>query len=170
MAELIAYYSRRGENYFGGKIKTVEKGNTETLVETLKEITGADVFHIKQVVEYSDEYDKCVEEVKYDFQNNIRPELDEYLQEPEKYDTIYLAYPNYCGTMPMVLFTFLEEYDFSGKVIKPICTHEGSGLGRSVNDIKKICDSSEVRKRLSIVGSEVKNSKEKLKNWLEKTI
>ena len=57
MAELIAYYSRRGENYFGGKIKTVEKGNTETLVETLKEITGADVFHIKQVVEYSDEYE-----------------------------------------------------------------------------------------------------------------
>ena len=69
--------------------------------------------------------------------------------------------------MPMVLFTFLEEYDFSGKVIKPICTHEGSGLGRSVNDIKKICDSSEVRKGLSIVGSEVKNSKEILEKWLE---
>ena len=170
MAELIAYYSRRGQNYFGGKLKTVEKGNTETLVEMLQELTGAEVFHIKQVVEYSDDYDKCAEEVKYDFENDERPELDEYLQEPDKYDTIYLAYPNYCGTMPMVLFTFLEEYDFSGKIIRPICTNEGSGLGKSVEDIKRLCPNSEVRTGLSINGSEVTESKEKLKNWLEKTI
>ncbi len=170
MAELIAYYSRRGQNYFGGKLKTVEKGNTETLVEMLQELTGAEVFHIKQVVEYSDDYNKCAEEVKYDFENDERPELDEYLQEPDKYDTIYLAYPNYCGTMPMVLFTFLEEYDFSGKIIRPICTNEGSGLGKSVEDIKRLCPNSEVRTGLSINGSEVTESKEKLKNWLEKTI
>ena len=170
MAELIAYYSRRGQNYFGGKLKTVEKGNTEILVEMLQELTGAEVFHIKQVVEYSDDYNKCAEEVKYDFENDERPELDEYLQEPDKYDTIYLAYPNYCGTMPMVLFTFLEEYDFSGKIIRPICTNEGSGLGKSVEDIKRLCPNSEVRTGLSINGSEVTESKEKLKNWLEKTI
>ena len=170
MAELIAYYSRKGQNYFGGNIKTVEKGNTETLVEMLQELTGAEVFHIKQVVEYSDDYNKCAEEVKYDFENDERPELDEYLQEPDKYDTIYLAYPNYCGTMPMVFFTFLEEYDFSGKIIRPICTNEGSGLGKSVEDIKRLCPNSEVRTGLSINGSEVTESKEKLKNWLEKTI
>ncbi len=170
MADLIAYYSRKGENYFGGKIKTVEKGNTETLVEMLEELTGADVFRIKQVVEYSDDYNKCAEEVKYDFENNERPELDEYLQEPDKYDTIYLAYPNYCGTMPMVLFTFLEEYDFSGKVIRPICTNEGSGLGKSVEDIRRLCPDSEVRNGLSITGSEVSEAYEKLKKWLEKSI
>ena len=170
MAELIAYYSRKGQNYFGGNIKTVEKGNTETVAEMLQELTGADIFQIKQLVEYSDDYSKCAEEVKYDFENNVRPELDEYLQEPEKYDTIYLAYPNYCGTMPMVLFTFLEEYDFSGKVIRPICTNEGSGLGKSVEDIKRLCPNSEVRTGLSITGSEVSESEEKLKKWLEKSI
>ncbi len=170
MAELIAYYSRRGQNYFGGKIKDVEKGNTEILVEMLQEITGAEVFQIKQLVEYSDDYNKCAEEVKYDFENDVRPELDEYLQEPEKYDTIYLAYPNYCGTMPMVLFTFLEEYGFSGKIIRPICTNEGSGLGKSVEDIRRICPESEVRTGLSITGSEVSESSEKLKKWLERSI
>ena len=170
MADLIAYYSRRGQNYFAGNIKTVEKGNTETLVEMLQEMTGAEIFRIKQLVEYSDDYNKCAEEVKYDFENDIRPELDEYLQEPDKYDTIYLAYPNYCGTMPMVLFTFLEEYDFSGKVIRPICTNEGSGLGKSVEDIKRLCPNSEVRTGLSITGSEVSESEEKLKKWLEKSI
>ena len=96
--------------------------------------------------------------------------MDEYLQEPDKYDTIYLAYPNYCGTMPMVLFTFLEEYDFSGKVIRPICTNEGSGLGKSVEDIRRLCPDSEVRNGLSITGSEVSEAYEKLKKWLEKSI
>ena len=136
MADLIAFYSRRGQNYFDGEIKEVKKGNTEIVAEKLQEMTGAEVFQIKQLVEYSDNYKICAEEAERDFNNNARPELDEYLQEPEKYDTIYLAYPNYCNTMPMVVFTFLEEYGFEGKTIKPICTNGGSGLGTSVRDIK----------------------------------
>lgn len=168
MAELIAYYSRKGQNYFGGNIKTVEKGNTETVAEILQELTGADIFQIKQLVEYSDDYGKCAEEVKYDFENNVRPELDEYLQEADKYDTIYLAYPSYCGTMPMVVFTFLEEFDFSGKIIRPICTNEGSGMGKSEEDIKRLCPDSEVKKGLSIIGSEASDSKMKLEEWLKK--
>lgn len=169
MAELIAYYSRKGQNYFGGEIKEVEKGNTEKLVEMLQKETGADIFRIKQLVEYSDDYNKLAEEVKNDFENDVRPELDEYPQELEKYDTIYLAYPNYCNTMPMVVWTFLEEFahELQGTVIKPICTNEGSGLGKSVNDIKKLCPNSEVKKGLSIIGSEVEDSLEILKNWLE---
>ncbi len=168
MAELIAYYSRKGQNYFGGNIKTVEKGNTETVAEMLQELTGADIFQIKQLVEYSDDYSKCAEEVKYDFENNVRPELDEYLQETDKYDTIYLAYPSYCGTMPMVVFTFLEEFDFSGKTIRPICTNEGSGMGKSEEDIKRLCPDSEVKKGLSIIGSEASDSRMKLEEWLKK--
>ena len=91
MADLIAFYSRRGQNYFDGEIKEVKKGNTEIVAEKLQEITGAEVFQIKQLVEYSDNYKICAEEAERDFNNNARPELDEYLQEPEKYDTIYLA-------------------------------------------------------------------------------
>lgn len=166
MAKLIAYYSRRGENYVDGKVEKLEKGNTEKLVDILQELTEADIFQVKQLVEYSDDYNVCVEEVKRDFENNARPELDEYLQESEKYDTIYLAYPNYCNTMPMVMWTFLEEYDFSGKTIMPICTNEGSGIGKSVNDIKKLCPNSDVKKGLSIIGSEVEDSREKLEEWL----
>ncbi|RRD39463.1 flavodoxin [Leptotrichia sp. OH3620_COT-345] len=169
MAELIAFYSRRGENYFDGIIKNVEKGNTEIVVEKLRELTGADVFQIKQLVEYSDNYNKCAEEVNEDFKNNARPELDEYPQELEKYDTIYLAYPNYCNTMPMVVFTFLEEFDFSGKTIKPICTNGGGGVGNSISDIKKLCPNSEVYKGLSVNNSEVPEAKQLIKDWLEKS-
>ena len=94
--------------------------------------------------------------------------LDEYLQESEKYDTIYLAYPNYCNTMPMVVFTFLEEYGFEGKTIKPICTNGGSGLGTSVRAIKKLCPNSTVTKGLSIESSEIEKAEDLLKEWLEK--
>ena len=83
-------------------------------------------------------------------------------------DTIYLAYPNYCNTMPMVVFTFLEEYGFEGKTIKPICTNGGSGLGTSVRDIKKLCPNSTVTKGLSIDSSEIEKAEDLLKEWLEK--
>jgi hypothetical protein len=168
MADLIAFYSRRGQNYFDGEIKEVKKGNTEIVAEKLQEMTGAEVFQIKQLVEYSDDYKICAEEAERDFNNNARPELDEYLQEPEKYDTIYLAYPNYCNTMPIVVFTFLEEYGFEGKTIKPICTNGGSGLGTSVRDIKKLCPNSTVTKGLSIDSSEIEKAEDLLKEWLEK--
>ena len=168
MADLIAFYSRRGQNYFDGEIKEVKKGNTEIVAEKLQEMTGAEVFQIKQLVEYSDDYKICAEEAERDFNNNARPELDEYLQEPEKYDTIYLAYPNYCNTMPMVVFTFLEEYGFEGKTIKPICTNGGSGLGTSVRDIKKLCPNSTVTKGLSIDSSEIEKAEDLLrKNGLK---
>lgn len=68
-----------------------------------------------------------------------RPELREYPDSLEPYDTVYLGYPNYWGTMPMPVFTFLEHFDFSGKTIRPFCTHEGSGLGHSVEDIRRLC-------------------------------
>ena len=55
----------------------------------------------------------------------------------DSYDVIYIGYPNWWGTMPMAVFTFLESYDFSGKTIIPYCTHEGSGMGSSERDIKK---------------------------------
>ena len=94
MADLIAFYSRRGQNYFDGEIKEVKKGNTEIVAEKLQEMTGAEVFQIKQLVEYSDNYKICAEEAERDFNNNARPELDEYLQEPEHRPAlVYLPAP-----------------------------------------------------------------------------
>lgn len=75
-------------------------------------------------------------------------------------------YPNYCGTMPMAVFTFLERYDFSGKTILPVCTNEGSGMGNSENDIQKYAPGAIQKKGLPINGSNAANAGEKIKNWL----
>lgn len=164
---LIAYYSRADENYVSGALKTIPVGNTEVVAEYIKEFAGADMFKIEQAKPYSKDYNSCVEEAKADQTRNARPELKNYLDSVGDYDVIYLGYPNYWGTMPMAVFTFLEHYDFGGKKIKPFCTHEGSGMGNSVSDIKKLCPSANVESGLSIYGSRVKNSKNEVERWVK---
>lgn len=164
---LIAYYSRADENYVSGALKTIPVGNTEVVSEYIKELTGADMFRIEQAKPYSKDYNSCVEEAKADQKRNARPELKNYLDSVGDYDVIYLGYPNYWGTMPMAVFTFLEHYDFGGKTIKPFCTHEGSGMGNSLGDIKKLCPAAKVESGLSIYGSRVKNSKNEVERWVK---
>ena len=98
--------------------------------------------------------------------NDARPELVSLPENIDEYNTIILGYPNYWGTMPMAVFTFLEAFDFSGKTILPFCTNEGSGMGRSERDIKNICK-AKVAKGLSINGSRAANSSNSVKKWLE---
>lgn len=163
---LIAFYSRAGENYFGGSLKTISKGNTEIAAEILAELTGGELFKIEQKTPYSDDYNECIKQAKSDQQKDIRPELVTYPDSIDEYDTIYLGYPNYWGTMPMAVFTFLEKFDFTGKVIKPFCTHEGSGLGGSESDVKKCAPNAEVKQGLAIRGSDAANSEGAFKRWI----
>lgn len=123
---LVAYYSRASKNYFGGSLKVIDKGNTEYAAEIIAMLTGGELFKIDQKTPYSDDYKSVLKQAKFDQQKNIRPELTGYPDSIAEYDTIYLGYPNYWGTMPMAVFTFLEKHDFSGKTIMPFCTHEGS--------------------------------------------
>ena len=136
MKKLIAYYSRAGENYFSGTHRAIAVGNTEKAARLLAELTGAELFHIEQKVPYSDDYDTCVAEARRDLRANARPELTALPERLDDYDEIYLGYPNYCGTMPMAVYTFLEHYDWQGKTIHPFCTNEGSGLSNTEQDIR----------------------------------
>lgn len=163
---LVAFYSRADENYVSGVLKRLEVGNTEVAAEIIAELVGADLFKIEQEQEYSKDYNECIAQAQSDQRNNERPKLKRCPQDLEGYDVIYLGYPNYWGTMPMAVFTFLEGLDFCGKVIKPFCTHEGSGLGGSINDIKKLCPSATVEKGLAIHGSRVQNSKKDIEKWI----
>ncbi len=167
MAELIAFYSRAGENHVDGDTKYLDIGNTKIAAEMLQKLTGADVIEIVPEKAYSSNYKECVAEAVRDWKSNARPSITGCPDTIGEYDTIYLGYPNYCGTMPMCVFTFLEKYDFSGKIIRPFCTNEGSGLGRSLEDIKKICPKADVREGLSIKGSTVKSSEAAIKEWLQ---
>ena len=164
---LIAFFSRADENYFGGAMRYVKVGNTEIVCNIMKELIPADSFKIEMKNPYSPVYMTCIEEAKKDLRSKARPELVAVPESIDQYDTIVLAYPNYWGTMPMAVFTFLEQFDFSGKTILPLCTNEGSGMGGSERDIKRTCSGATVKKGLSITGSQAANSKSSLQRWLK---
>lgn len=164
---LIAFFSRAGENYVGGAIRRLEVGNTKIAADMLQEITGADLFEIRPAHPYSQDHMECINEAKTDLENNARPKLQEYPESIEGYDTIYLAYPNYWGTMPMAVWTFLEHFDFSGKTIRPLCTNEGSGMGNSEADLRKLCPKAEIRKGLPLIGGKVKDAKKEIERWVQ---
>ena len=164
---LIAFFSRADENYFGGAMRYVKVGNTEIVVGLMKVMIEADTFKIEMKNPYSPVYMTCIEEAKKDFRAKARPELVTMPASIDEYDTVVLAYPNYWGTMPMAVFTFLEAFDFSGKTILPLCTNEGSGMGGSERDIKRTCSGAAVKKGLSITGSQAANSKSSLQRWLK---
>ena len=163
---LIAFFSRADENYFGGAMRYVKVGNTEIVVNLMKEIIDAKSFKIEMKNPYSPVYMTCIDEAKKDLRETARPELVSYPDSIDEYDTVILAYPNYWGTMPMAVFTFLERYDFSGKTILPLCTNEGSGMGSSEKDIKKYAKGANLKKGLSITGSAAASSKKSVQKWL----
>ena len=163
---LIAYFSRADENYFGGAMRYVKVGNTEIVVGVMKDLIEADTFKIEMKDPYSPVYMTCIEEAKKDLRAKARPELVSMPDRIDEYDTIVLAYPNYWGTMPMAVFTFLDAFDFSGKIILPLCTNEGSGMGGSERDIKKACPGAAVKKGLPVTGSQAAESRVNVEKWL----
>jgi len=163
---LIAYFSRADENYFGGAMRYVKVGNTEIVVNLMKDLIEADTFKIEMKEPYSPVYMTCIEEAKKDLRSKARPELASYPDGIDGYDTVILAYPNYWGTIPMAVATFLERYDFTGKTILPLCTNEGSGMGGSERTIKQCAPGAEVKKGLPITGSRAADSTADVKRWL----
>lgn len=166
MGKLIAYFSRRDENYVNGVLKNLDIGNTEVAAETIQRMTGGDLFRIEPVQAYSKAYNECIAEAQADQIQNARPELKTWPESIENFDEVYLGYPNYWGTMPMAVFTFLEHFDFSGKTIRPFCTHEGSGMGSSVEDIKRLCPGARVEAGLAVRGSSVQNAGREIEEWI----
>ena len=166
MAALIAFYSRAGENYFGGAYRRISVGNTEKAAKMLADLTGGELYNIQQAQPYSDNYQICIAEAKADLQKKARPEILDLPDDLDAYDEIYLGYPNYWGTMPMAVYTFLETYDFTGKTIHPFCTHEGSGLSHTVQDIQKATPGAVITEGLAIHGSSVDGAKSALEKWV----
>lgn len=158
MANLIVYYSRKGQNYWNGSIVDLAKGNTERVAEFVQKAVGGDLFEIETVREYSKDYMVCIEEAKAELREGARPELKKLPESIDQYDTIFVGYPNWWGTMPMVCYTFLESYDFTGKTIIPFCTNEGSGMGSSERFIKKLCPTATVLNGTPIHGAEAANA------------
>ena len=167
MKILIAYYSRRGQNYVGGDIVDLKVGNTEVAAGMIRKLTGGETFQIETVKTYPAEYQATTEVSQQELRQNARPELASQVTRMSAFDVIILGYPNWWGTMPMAVFSFLEAYDFTGKTILPFCTHEGSGLGRSVGDIKRLCQGAKVSRGLAMVGGNVRHAEAEISAWLK---
>ncbi|WP_093882707.1 flavodoxin [Syntrophus gentianae] len=163
---LVAYFSRAGKNYVNGDIVDLPVGNTEVAAGMIQKLTGSDIFRIDAVKAYPEGYQETTEVAKEELRQNTRPEISGYLDNMLDYKVIYLCYPNWWGTMPMAVFTFLEAYDFGGKTIIPFCTHEGSGMGRSERDIEEICAGASVLKGLAIRGGSVQQAEDQIAKWL----
>lgn len=166
--KLVVYYSRADENYVSGQLKRLTVGNTERAAGIISRLTGAACFRIEQQHPYSAGYNDCIAEAQEDQRKNARPALRAFPEDLSSYDQIFLGYPNYWNTMPMAVFTFLEGVDLSGKTICPFCTHEGSGLGGSVKDIKRLCPNSKITEGLAIHGTTVERAEQQISDWLNR--
>lgn len=166
MAKLIVFYSRADENYFSGAHRYIPVGNTEKAANMIAEVTGAELFKIEQQAPYAADYDTCIAQAKKDLKAKARPELVSIPDSLDGYDEIYLGYPNYWGDMPMVVYTFLENFNWSGKIIHPFCTHEGSGLSGTERKIQTVCKGATVTNGLAIHGSSVDRAKTAIEKWV----
>ncbi len=165
MPALILYFSRKGNNYVNGAIKNLPAGNTEMAARMLSRKTGAELFEIEPRIAYPDDYSECIEKAMQEQKSHARPALKAYPAQLAGCDVVYLGYPNWWGTMPMPVFTLLEHCDFSGKTIKPFCTHEGSGMGSSEEDIRRACPGAIVAKGLAIHGAHVAQAEDAIARW-----
>ena len=169
MAILIAYYSRSGENYWNGEVRTIAKGNTERVAEFIQKSVGGDLFEIRTSEGYPTDYHECTVVAKRELEIDARPAIAATI-DASGYDTIFLGYPNWWGTCPMCVFAFLDGLDLSGKRIVPFCTNEGSGLGSSVRDLKRLYPAARVERGLAIRGSEAESSRDVVCAWAQSMV
>ena len=163
---LVVYYSRAGQNYTSNGIVNLKVGNTQVVAEKIQKLTGADIFRLETVKEYSADYMTCTQEAKDELNAKARPALKADI-DISKYDTIYLGWPCWWGTYPMCVATFLEAHDWTGKTVIPFTTHEGSGFGSSLSDLRKAIPSAFVKKGLSIQGSKVKSAQAQIEKFVK---
>lgn len=146
---LVAYYSH--------------SGNTRTIAEKIKEITGGDLFEIKTSHEYPKNFTDIVNQAKKEKETGFMPELTENI-DISPYDTIFIGSPVWWYTFATPVRTFLSENDFSGKIIKPFCTHGGGGASMTFSDITKLCPDADVKEGFSSFENSAKESE--IQNWI----
>ena len=167
---LVIYYSRKGQNYVNGRIKSLAKGNTEIVAEFIRDAVGADLFEVETVDDYSEDYTTCTEEAQAELRSDARPELKKYLDDISQYDNIVVAGPCWWGTYPMAVFSQLDRLDFTGKKVFPVMTHEGSGQAGSAAALKKHCKGATLGNGLAVHGADAAKSEDKVAVWAKKEL
>ena len=165
---LVAYFSRADENY---NVGTIEKGNTQIIAEYVADEVGADSFHIETVTPYPADYNDCCDVAKKELADKARPEIKGGVENMEQYDIVFLGYPIWWGDMPMAVYTFMDSYDFSDKVVIPFNTHEGSGESGTYSAIGSYLPNAQVLDGMAIQGKTAQefstDTQQSVREWLD---
>lgn len=167
---LILYYSRRGENYVNVRIENLRKGNTEICAQYIQNAVGGELFEIQTVNDYSKDYHICTEEAAQEAKDHARPELTHYLDNIDAYDSVFVCGPCWWGTFPMPVFSQIERLDFSGKKVMVLMTHEGSGLGNSEQDLRKMCKGAKFGNGMAVHGADAAKAEKAIAAWAKKNV
>lgn len=172
---LIAYFSvmeTDGVDTVAGASRVAVEGellgNDQYIAQMIQEETGGDLFAIETVQEYPTTHDPLLESAYEEKAEDARPELASQIEDLDSYDVIFLGYPNWNADLPMPLYTFLEEYDFSGKTVIPFTTHGGSGFSGTIQSISELQPGATiVMDGLSISREDVADAKSDVEDWVD---
>ena len=142
-------------------------GNTENVAKSIQSQTDSDIFEIVPATPYSDDYDTVVDLAQEEQRNNARPAISGNIENIEQYDVIYVGFPNWWGDMPMILYTFFDTYDLSGKTVALFCTSGGSGLSNTVNEVKSLEPNATITEGLHIGSGSSSNPDNAVREWLD---
>lgn len=165
--KLVVYFSKTGENY---NVGNVEVGNTAMMASYIKDYLNADSFEIVPTNKYPDDYEECTKVATKEKNENARPKIQDKVSNFDSYEIIFIGYPVWWGDMPMIIYTFMEEYDFTGKTVVPFNTHEGSGDAGTYLSIKNKLKNANVNTNgLALQGKVARENsgKNKTIDWLK---
>lgn len=141
-------------------------GNTETMANLIAEQTGGTLFEIAPATPYTDDYDALLDIAQQEQAEDARPALAASVENWDSYDVVFVGYPDWWSDAPMVIYSFLESYDWTGKTLVPFCTSGGSGFGRSLDRLPDSAPGATILEGLHVSGSSAADSGEEVAEWI----
>lgn len=142
-------------------------GNTEILANFIHNYVGGDIVALEPTVAYPEDYNNLLDVAQEEQQSDARPEFNDLNIDIDDYDTIFIGYPNWWGDMPMIIYTFFDTYDLSGKTIAPFNTSGGSGLSRTVGTIRELEPDATVTDGFTVLGDNVNRAMSDVEEWID---
>ena len=167
----LGHVAEAATNSGGNKVLTVfysRTGNTRDMAKLVHGIVGGDIVELQPAHSYPEGYRATTEQAKKELEANFMPPLKTTVEDISQYDVIFVGSPSWWGTFASTVRAFLSQHDFSGKTVVPFITHEGSGLGDSMNDLKRLCPTAIIKEGLAIRGGRVSRSQTEINNWLKR--
>ena len=142
-------------------------GNTRQMAQMIQTETGGDLFEIEPAESYTEDYDTLLDVAQQEQTDDVRPELASQVENWDSYQVVFVGYPDWWGDAPMLIYSFLESYDWEGKTLIPFCTSGGSGFGRSLDRLPDSAPGAEIEEGLHIPGSSIDGAEEEVASWID---